>query len=102
MASLEREMRMQDRWEIESPSIEALSSVQPFAFDTLEFDQWLQWIFLARLQTLLVQQLPLPTECAVQAMAEEVYGSDDEGARRLVGIIGEIDRLLRIEGHNLH
>jgi uncharacterized protein YqcC (DUF446 family) len=38
---------VQGWWDEVPPSIEALSSVEPFSVDTLDFEQWLQWIFLA-------------------------------------------------------
>ena len=84
--SLEVELRVQGRWERQSPPDEALRSTQPFAFDSLGFDQWLQWIFVARLNHLLVHQLPLPGRCAVRPMAEEVYAPDDAAAARLIAI----------------
>lgn len=94
LRSLEAEMRRQDRWEARPPPSEALHSVVPFAVDTLSFDQWLQWILLPRLHELLVRQLPLPTNCAIEPMAEEVYGPDDPAGARIVAILGDIDALL--------
>jgi uncharacterized protein YqcC (DUF446 family) len=94
LESLESEMRRQGRWEQESPPAEALRSTEPFAVDTLTFDQWLQWILLPRMHELLVRQLPLPANCAIQPMAEEVYGEQDPTCRRIVMIVGEIDALL--------
>lgn len=94
LASLEAEMRAQGRWDRHPPSAEALCSTEPFAVDTLNFDQWLQWILLPRLSELLMRQLPLPADCAIRPMAEEVYDGDDPAATRLVVIIGEIDALL--------
>lgn len=91
---LEREMRAQERWEPDPPSPRALESTEPFAVDTLEFDQWLQWIFVPKLHHLLARQLPLPENCAVSPMAEETYGPDDPGGQRLITIIAEIDDLL--------
>ena len=94
LVALEREMREQARWEAQPPSEEALRSSQPFAFDTLDFDQGLQWVFVAKLNDLMVRQLPLPGNCAVGPMAEEVYGPDDPGGQRLIRLIAEIDHLL--------
>lgn len=91
---LEAEMRAQERWVHEAPSAAALRSTEPFSIDTLEFDQWLQWVFVPKLNDLLARQLPLPGNCAVQPMAEEVYGRDDPGGLRICTIVGEIDSLL--------
>lgn len=98
LQSLERELRSQGRWDDEPPPAEALYSTQPFAFDTLSFDQWLQWVLLPRLHELLLRQLPLPANCAIQPMAEEVYGLHDPECTRIVLIIGQIDALLTDDG----
>lgn len=94
LESLEAELRVLDRWDPEPPGEAALRSTEPFAVDTLRFDQWLQWILLPRLTGLLRHQLPLPANCAIRPMAEEVYGEDDPSTIRLVEIIGRIDALL--------
>jgi len=91
---LERELRAQGRWEDEAPAPEALRSSEPFAVDTLTFDQWLQWILLPRMHELLVRQLPLPADCAILPMAEEVYDTHDPACARILSIIGQIDALL--------
>jgi len=43
---IERELRVQGWWGEVSPSAEALLSVEPFLDRYLDFEQWLQWIFL--------------------------------------------------------
>ena len=93
LRTLESELRTQGRWEDRPPPPQALLSNEPFAVDTLDFDQWLQWVLLPKLQQLLLRQLPLPSNCAIQPMAEEVYG-DDAGGLRITLIIAEIDALL--------
>jgi uncharacterized protein YqcC (DUF446 family) len=92
--SLESELRQQGRWDSLSPPEGALRSTEPFAIDTLEFDQWLQWILLPRLRDLLQREQSLPTSCAIAPMAEECYGPDDPTTTRLVSIIAQIDALL--------
>ena len=70
---IERELRVQGWWDEVPPSTEALSSVEPFSVDTLDFHQWLQWIFLTRMKLILVQDLPLPNASGILEMAEMVY-----------------------------
>lgn len=94
LKSLEVELRSQGRWESDPPSDAALLSTQPFAVDTLSFDQWLQWILLPRLHELLLLQMPLPASCAIAPMAEEVYGQTDSGGNRIILIVADIDLLL--------
>jgi uncharacterized protein YqcC (DUF446 family) len=91
---LEEELRAQDRWDTFPPDAEALRSTVPFAADVLSFDQWLQWILLPRIQALLDLGGALPTRCAIQPMAEEVYADNDLPAQRIVGLLAELDRVL--------
>jgi uncharacterized protein YqcC (DUF446 family) len=95
---LETELRAQRRWDELPPPPGALCSTEPFSVDILTFDQWLQWILLPKLHELLIRQLPLPPDCAIRPMAEEVYGADGPAGARIVSIIGEIDALLT--GHH--
>lgn len=102
LRALETELRTQGRWETQAPPAKALTSTQPFAVDTLSFDQWLQWILLPRMNELLVLQLPLPGNSAIAPMAEEVYDTGDPGAARIIMIIADIDRLLSEDGGQLN
>jgi uncharacterized protein YqcC (DUF446 family) len=102
LKALETELRSQGRWESDPPSESALLSTQPFAVDTLSFDQWLQWILLPKLHELLVLQMPLPVSCAIAPMAEEVYGQADSGGNRIIMIIADIDLLLTERGGDLN
>lgn len=94
LQALEGELRRQGRWDQRPPPQAALESDQPFAVDTLSFDQWLQWILLPRLGDLLRRQLPLPANCAMGPMAEEVYVEDGDRGLRIIAILVEIDALL--------
>lgn len=94
LSLLEAELRAQDRWDPSPPDAAALQSTVPFAADLLSFDQWLQWILLPRLQALLDLGAALPARCAIRPMAEEVYSDDDLAAQRIVGLLGELDRVL--------
>ena len=91
---LEQELRAQDRWTVDPPSIEALRSAQPFCLDRMSLDQWLQWVLLPRLSGMLQTGLELPRDCAIRPMAEQFYMDQDPAAARLIAIIGRIDQLL--------
>ena len=60
-------------WSDLIPSDEALASTQPFAVDTLEFVEWLQFIFLPRMKNLVETGSPLPSNCGIAPMAEEYF-----------------------------
>ena len=93
---IERELRTQGWWDEIQPSAEALSSVEPFSVDTLDFEQWLQWIFLPRMKMILEQDLPLPNASGIQEMAEMVFASRDMQGRdrQLQVLLKEFDQLI--------
>ena len=93
---IERELRVLGWWDEVSPSVEALSSVEPFSVDTLDFEQWLQWIFLPRMKIILEQDLPLPNASGIQEMAEMVFaGRNVQGKdRQLQVLLKQFDQLI--------
>ncbi|KHK62021.1 MULTISPECIES: YqcC family protein [Pseudomonas] len=93
---IERELRVQGWWSDVPPSAEALASVEPFAVDTLDFEQWLQWIFLPRMKAILEQNLPLPNASGIQDMAEMVFAARDVRGRdrQLQVLLKEFDQLI--------
>ena len=93
---IERELRVQGWWDEVAPSAEALASVEPFSVDTLEFEQWLQWIFLPRMKLILEQDLPLPNASGIQEMAEMVFAARDVQGRdrQLQVLLKEFDQLI--------
>ena len=90
LLQLEEELRRLDYWQAYPPDPALLMSEQPFCVDTLELHQWLQFIFIARLNALIEGNLPLPHGSGILPMAEQVY-SDDIRHRRLLKIIDAID-----------
>lgn len=94
LMDLECQLRMLGCWDDEPPAVEALASEQPFAIDTLEFYQWLQWIFLPRMHQLLDQQLPLPCRCQITVIAEEWVKLRTLDASDLLACLHAIDQLL--------
>jgi len=89
-----RELRVQGWWQAQAPSLDALSSEQPFCVDTLAFEQWLQWIFLPRMKQLLEAGAVLPSVSGIQPMAEQVYGGQLKKAGQLIKLLGEFDQLI--------
>ena len=91
---IERELRVLGWWKDVPPSDESLSSREPVCVDTLDFDQWLQWIFLPRMKIILEQDMPLPTASGILEMAEMVYASRIREARNLLALLKDFDRLI--------
>ncbi|MDO8332584.1 MAG: YqcC family protein [Pseudomonas sp.] len=91
---IEVELRRLDWWTAISPTAAALASEQPFAVDSMAFEQWLQWLFLPRMQQLLESGAPLPSACGIAPMAEMSLAERAYQARALLQLLGEFDRLI--------
>ncbi|ROM52258.1 pseudouridine synthase [Pseudomonas poae] len=91
---IERELRVQGWWDEVPPSADALGSVEPFAVDTLDFHQWLQWIFLVRMKQILEQDLPLPNASGILEMAEMVYADRPVESLGLRNALKKFDQLI--------
>ncbi len=94
LAEIEAELRRLELWEGVSPAVQDLMSAQPFCYDTLEFPQWLQWLFLARMKALVDAGGPYPARSGIHAYAEEwAAHAAVEGAHLLV-LIKHVDALI--------
>ena len=91
---IEREMRGLGWWSSSPPSDQALSSPEPFCVDTLEFEEWLQWIFLPRMKAILEQDLPLPNASGILEMAEMVYANRKRETGSLQQLLAQFDQLI--------
>ena len=87
-------MRRLGMWERDPPRPEALASTQPFCFDTLTFEQWLQWIFIPRMKRILEQGLALPRQSDIHPLAEEVFSGYSADTHALLGLIKTFDELI--------
>jgi uncharacterized protein YqcC (DUF446 family) len=94
LIDLEAALRQLGLWSAEVPPREALASEQPFAVDTLELEQWLQFIFLPTLYHLLQSGAAMPAQCAVAPMAEEAIGKRPLPTEKLIATLTQLDRLI--------
>ena len=93
LSELAKTMQKYGFWAKQPPSAKAMASTAPFACDSMAFEQWLQFIFIPKMQTLLAHQHPLPGNIAILPMAEEML-KGKLGAEAICIVIGKIDRLL--------
>lgn len=98
---LEEELRQLDWWEQHAPSAQALQSQEPFCIDTLEFAQWLQWVFISRMRTLLNVGHALPNQCAIHEAAEVVYAEQLASVASLLRCLKAIDSTI-VTAYQLH
>ncbi|MGR5065647.1 YqcC family protein [Photobacterium sp. DNB22_13_2] len=83
-----------DHWEAEQPPAEALNSCQPFAIDTLRCEQWLQWIFIPKLNHMLAMKMALPAAFEISPYVEEAM-KENKGQAATLAVTRELDQLFK-------
>lgn len=91
LTELEIELKRLDLWSVLPPDVAAMNSTAPFCCDTMPLENWLQYIFLPRMQALIAAQLALPTKVSILPIAEEAFKSQAITAQPLLSIIKRID-----------
>lgn len=90
---LEKELRHLNWWQENPPNPEALQSKEPFCVDTLNFSEWLQWVYLPKIKNYL-QTNPLPPKpSCLLPMAEEAWRGLEVETITLRETIAHIDQL---------
>ena len=97
LLEVEATLRTNGKWDENSPDSNALASKQPFCLDTLEFEQWLQWIFLPRMKTTLEETKPLPAKSSIFVYAHECLQKNDPSTGSLLKLIKTFDELIKIQ-----
>ncbi len=94
LLQLEVQLRKHRLWQQAMPSPQALQSVEPFAIDTLNPHEWLQWIFIARMRALVENEQPLPRGFAIEPYFSEVWKQEQQYSE-LLATIQTIDELCK-------
>lgn len=97
LIDIEAQLRQLGLWDRVTPTDEALASDQPFSVDTLTLPQWLQFIFLPTIYSMLEEGRPLPGRSGIAPMAEEYFRGTGLGAKKLLALLVQIDELLSRE-----
>ncbi len=72
LEQLVSQLQQSGLWQSEPVPQSALESQVPFAIDSLSFEQWLQFIYLPRMQLMLDQDEPWP-QASIAPMAEVAW-----------------------------
>lgn len=94
LLALESELRRQHLWQATPPKPDALASDLPFCCDTLDFHQWLQFIFIPGIKTLIETNQPLPRKCGIAPLAEEWFAGTTTDSSKLIALLKSFDELL--------
>ena len=92
---IEQELRRQNVWATMPPSPEAMASTTPFCMDTMAFSQWLQWVFMPRVRSILDQGGRLPTGSNIKPYAEEAIKAEGLEAEKLLTHMEQFDHIMR-------
>lgn len=76
------------------PSPEAFASVQPFCVDTMTFPEWVQFVFLPKLEGMLEGGEAMPPWCDVAPMAEEYFRNLEQDGSLLIEALRRLDELV--------
>lgn len=90
LIDIECELRRAGLWADAPPPPQAFDSVEPFCIDTMAFHQWLQFLFLPRMQELLEARAGLPDECRLSPMGEASWGGQ-AATRPLIAVLQRFD-----------
>ncbi len=91
---LEKALREQGLWAAQPPSLEQMSSSEPFACDVMSLQAWLQWIFLPRMKVIIESEVELPRGCNISAYAEETLAKLDCETQTLMRLLQAMDKAL--------
>ena len=73
LEQIPQQMQAVGLWQEQIPEPQAMLSQEPFAVDTLQPEEWLQWIFLEKMHILIKQEMSLPRGCSITPYFEECW-----------------------------
>ncbi|WP_065188665.1 YqcC family protein [Shewanella woodyi] len=90
---LETELKVHGLWSSVPPSTEAMANTSPFSCDVMPFENWVQFIFIPKMEQLINSQNALPSNTAIAPMAHHVWNHQPD-LHGLINIFDELDRML--------
>ena len=80
-------------WQCEPILAEALNSSVPFCHDSMAFEQWLQFVFIEKMQHLITYNQQLPRNFAIAPMAQMAL-INKSGGNEIIEVLTQLDALL--------
>ncbi|SMR99850.1 YqcC family protein [Vibrio mangrovi] len=87
LSELEACLQTLQLWQEIPPSVQALSSQQPFAIDTLLPEQWLQWIFIPQMRQRIQELAEIPRGFEMTPYFIEVWRDIPENQEVISGLL---------------
>lgn len=94
LAQLKQELKALTLWQSCRPNLDETASTLPFHYDTLTYEQWLQFVFIERISLMIDNNESLPSEISLLPMADESFKKLGNKANALLDVISQIDCLL--------
>jgi uncharacterized protein YqcC (DUF446 family) len=94
IAEIEDEMKRIGYWQNDPLRPEQYQFRMAFAMDTMAFTQWLQFIFIPRVKSMIETGEKFPPDSNNGAQATREFDGDDN-AQGLVSLLSEFDELIR-------
>ncbi len=94
LTEIENEMKRIGYWQSQPLRPEQYNFHSAFAMDTMAFSQWLQFIFIQRVQSIIDQRGEFPKSSSVGAQAVREFDGLDE-TNHLISLLSEFDQLFR-------
>ncbi|MBF0784250.1 YqcC family protein [Muribacter muris] len=96
LGELQIALRVHQLWEETPPPPEKLANTDPFCVNVLTPSQWLQWIFIPRMQAILEAGAELPRNFAITPYLEEAL-KDEPYLAALHQPLLKLETLLKTE-----
>ncbi len=93
LTALRAELMAVDWWTNTSPSEAALNSQEPFCVDHLTFSQWLQWVYIPKMQRYMQEKKQIPSHSGLYSIAEEAWRGCEAYNKRLLALMQILDDL---------
>ncbi len=92
IAEIEAEMRRAGLWQSDAQRPPAGPITAAFGAGMMTFQQWLQFVFIPNVRSIIAERGQFPSESSVAAMAVREFDGLSK-ADRLVDLLGEFDAL---------
>jgi uncharacterized protein YqcC (DUF446 family) len=92
--AIETEMKSIGFWQAEPLKPEQYHFQQAFGLDTLAYSQWLQFIFIPRVNSIIAEHGQFPKSSSVGAQAVREFDGINE-AEHLISLLSEFDAMFR-------
>lgn len=96
LEKMKHEMQTQAFWEDEPLDEAHFKSTLPFSIDTMSALQWLQWVFIPKMEILLDNDLPLPKDLLISPYFEEAL-KEMENIDGLLNYLRELEQKTKFD-----